>query len=450
MSSWKFSRFLEIKEIGKNVIVFHRLNPSLLYIPYNQWSKIKNDLKSIEPLLFEKMKNRKLIIASKNEDEIIKRNNIDCCEKKLRNFFVLYLILTQDCNLSCKYCFVRQSFRNKAQKQMMLLSTAYKGIDVWFSGINCNFEKNIKYQIIFYGGEPLLNFEVLQQSLLYIDKLCNKKKIQRDKLEISIVTNGTLVEKNIVKLIKYYNIRIILSMDFPEKEHNDCRRDQLNKGSFEKVKKSLKLFQKNGIDPLISTTVTPNNVEILESIPIVFSDLGIRRFGLNPLVGNTLFLFEKKFGLQEYRELAVKNMIKSYIATKKQNIIEVKIQSRIDAFFQNNFYNLDCGGCGNQMVVYPNGYISNCHASANYNIKAVEQCSGKFEIYQTTIAKKWRKRIPLYQDECLNCEAISICGGGCPWSTEEISGDSQQKDEINCLYVKAIFRLILKKEVKLI
>lgn len=445
MLYWKFSQFLEVKETGKNVIVFHRLNPSLLYIPSNQWCKIKNDIKSIEPLLFEKMKNRKLIIASENDDEIVKKKSIDYCEKKLRNFFVLYLILTQDCNLSCKYCFVRQSFRNRAQKQMMSFSIAYKGITTWFSNVKSNFEKD-KYQIIFYGGEPLLNFEVLQQSLLYIDKLCNQRKIQRDKIEISIVTNGTLVEKNIVQLIKRYDIRIILSMDFPEQEHNYCRKDKFNKGSFKRVKRTLKFFQDNEIDPLISTAVTPNNVGILESIPMVFSDLKIRRFGLNPLVGNTFFLFDRKFDLQEYRELAVKNMIKSYIVAKKQNIVEVKIQSRIDAFLQSNFYNLDCGGCGNQMVVYPNGYISNCHASPKYNIKPINLCGDKFEIYQTAIAKKWRERIPLYQDECLNCEAISICGAGCPWSTEEISGDSQQKDTLNCLYAKEVFRLILEKE----
>ena len=442
---FKFSRFLKTIKERQKVIVFHRLHPDPFCINILEWESFQKDLGQTNTRLINKLKRRHLLIKSGKEDTDILEEIRNKYEKRINQITTLYLILTHKCNLRCKYCFVRYSFNKKDRQVMMTSKIAREGIELWARHLTSNSLKNLKYFIIFYGGEPLLNFPVLGKSLEYIEVLQRQKKLPKRNLEIIVVTNGTLINKKIAELLKKHNVGVTVSLDGPEKVHDILRKTIKGKGTFERIKKTIKLLQEQGTEVRASITATPYNLKLIRNIPDFLLKLGIKNFGINRLVGETLFYIDPSANLEKYNKKFARESMKSFIKGKKKGVCEEKIQEKIDSFTQKIFYPADCKAYGGQIVIQPNGYVSNCHASSRYNIKHLSECDGDFRIQKTALVNNWRQRLPLYNQECLKCEAISICGGGCPWDAEELKSDFMKKDDASCIYTKEIFRFILNK-----
>lgn len=166
-------------------------------------------------------------------------------------FYELCLILTECCNLSCKYCFV-----DKNSAKHMSYSTACNQIDKMMDDCG-SFEG---YEVSFMGGEPFLAFNMIQNIVEYANK-----KYGKGKIHFSVVTNGTLVHGHIQEWIlkNQDNIHITLSIDGNRDTHNLQR-----SGSFDKI--DLNFFSALN-KPVANMVVTPEslsnlkeNVEFLE------------------------------------------------------------------------------------------------------------------------------------------------------------------------------------------
>lgn len=354
----------------------------------------------------------------------------------------LYLVLTRKCNLKCKYCFISHTFKEKERKVMMTPEIIKRGIDLWSKHIAYNSIKNIDYSIIFYGGEPLINLPTLQIGLEYIQKLQNKKELPQNLKKI-VITNGILINKKIAKLFKKHNVNVTISIDGPMKLHNICRVDKKGEGTFKKIKKAVRLLQLEKINPFASVAITPYNIKMIKKIPKLFAKMKIKEFGLNKLIGKTLFSLKPKMDLKNYNKQASQEIINTFLSARNEKIYEARLGEKINAFIKKEFYPPDCKAYGGQIVIQPNGWISNCFASLKYDVKHIKKCNKDFQIGNTSLSKKWKKRLPLYNKECLNCEAISICGGGCPWSAEKVKGNPLEKDEAFCNYTKEAFEFII-------
>jgi len=440
----RFSRFLEEKEINGMTAVFHRLHPIPLYFQKQKWNLLRNGLLRFDERSEAFLSGENLIIKSGNRDfselKTIKREY----KKRIDQVTTLYLVLTHSCNLRCKYCFIPSSFPKS--KEMMSSAIVRKGIDLWASHVEHNYLDELKYFIIFYGGEPLMNLDTLKKGLAYIRKLQRKdKKIPKDNLEIVVISNGLLLDKSIANLFKRYGVSATISLDGPKQSHNTCRKDKKNKGTFKRAIKAIEFLKKEGIKTRVSATITPYNLETMERISDILKKFDVKEFGLSRLVGMTLFCLGSTLSLEEYYQRAVEKSIETFIIARKKGIRETKIQEKIDAFV-NKIYPFDCNGYGGQIVVQPNGWISNCQASSRYEIMHINEWPKDLLIKNAPHVKSWRERLPLYNEECLNCEAISICGGGCPWSTRERTGDLFKKDESFCMYTKKLFEFILKED----
>lgn len=435
----RFSKFLSTQERDKTIAIFHRLFPISIYININIWKRIKNNPEKADKDIIKALKERKLIIQSEKEDsgylEEIRKEYLN----KIKQTTTLYLILTHKCNLECKYCFVRRSFNEKERKILMTPEIVKKGIDLWTRHLN---NKNDKHFIIFYGGEPLLNIFALKEALEYIKNLQEKSIIPKNTEKI-IITNGALINSEIANFLKTYNVEVTVSIDGPMKTHNICRIDKDKKGTFKKVEKAVKILQAKGITPCISATITPYNLAKLKEFPSFLKELKVKEFGLNMLAGKSLSFLNSEMTLEQYINLIPEEIINTFISARKNKIYEDRIGNKIRSFTESNFYPTDCKAYGAQIVIQPNGYVSNCHASSRYNIKHIKNCDKDFKITDINSVKKWEKRLPLFNQDCLNCEAISICGGGCPWSTEEIKGDLMKRDDIFCNYTKRAFEFII-------
>ncbi|MEA3295822.1 MAG: radical SAM protein [Patescibacteria group bacterium] len=130
----------------------------------------------------------------------------------------LSLEITQNCNLRCKYCVYGEDYfyyRSRSNKEMEYEVTK-KGIEYVFNIIN---ERNKKeFSLSFYGGEPLLNFEIIKKIVKYSKKLFNKWK-----LRFSITTNGTLIDEEIINFLILNNFQVLISLDGPKDVHDAKR-----------------------------------------------------------------------------------------------------------------------------------------------------------------------------------------------------------------------------------
>lgn len=167
----------------------------------------------------------------------------------------LTLQVTQQCNLRCEYCVYSGIYnRNRTHSnQRMCLETAKKAIDFFL-------EQNGELSDViigFYGGEPLLEFELIKQCVQYA-----KSKIEGKRIRFNMTTNGTLLSDNVVDYLVENNFMLSISLDGSKEEHDVSRKFANGEGSFDTIIDNIKRIQKRypEFDKKISimTTVNPH------------------------------------------------------------------------------------------------------------------------------------------------------------------------------------------------
>jgi len=121
----------------------------------------------------------------------------------------LILITATDCNMMCKYCYANHG-NYGYPPQLMSFSTAERAIDVM--------ERltTVMHSISFFGGEPLLNFPLIEKTVPHI-------RTRHEDAIIRINTNGTLISETVIEIIKKYKIGIVLSLDGPKVINDQLR-----------------------------------------------------------------------------------------------------------------------------------------------------------------------------------------------------------------------------------
>lgn len=148
---------------------------------------------------------------------------------------ILILQLTQNCNLRCEYCLYSGNYNTRYhQNKKMSLKTAKSAIDF----LKTHSTEKEKVYIAFYGGEPLLEFELIKESVAYAESILSDKEI-----EYSMTTNGTLLREEIMDFIVKYQFRITVSIDGPKEVHDRNRHfAESDMGSFDTIMENLHIF----------------------------------------------------------------------------------------------------------------------------------------------------------------------------------------------------------------
>lgn len=185
------------------------------------------------------------------------------------------LQVTQNCNLRCKYCTFSGSYVNREHtNKRMDWDTAKKALDFLYEH-NGKSDKNVL--IGFYGGEPLLEFDLIQKCVDYSYKLFPSKNLQ-----YNITTNATLLRPDIAKYLLEHNFTISLSIDGPQEIH-DLNRVHINgQGSFQTVMTNIQ----NMLDSIpnvptekfLISTVLSNDADLESVIRFFKEDNRINRF----------------------------------------------------------------------------------------------------------------------------------------------------------------------------
>lgn len=358
--------------------------------------------------------------------EDIFAQHADMFKKRLTTLKAICLNVAHDCNLRCKYCFAGKGEYNCGERDLMSLEVGKKAFDYLVA--NSGTRKNL--EVDFFGGEPLMNFEVVKQLTEYAKKL--KEKTGKN-IRLTLTTNGVLLNDEVIDFANKEMENVVLSLD-GRKEINDKMRPAPNgKGSYDIiVPKFKKLVHKRGDKTYyMRGTYTSHNLDFAKDI-LHYADLGFNELSIEPVVCNPS---------EEY-------------AIKKEHLPQIFEQYDILANemlkrdeYGNGFtfyhYMIDLNhgpciakliaGCGvglEYLAITPNGDIYPCHqfvGEEEFKLGNVET-----GIVNTEIQDKFRSNHLYEKEECANCFAKFFCSGGCCANAYHANGDIGGVYEIGC------------------
>lgn len=354
----------------------------------------------------------------------------------------LCLNIAHACNMKCTYCFASQGDFG-LKPALMSYTTGQKAIDflVRKSGDIRNLE------VDFFGGEPLLNFEVVKNLVKYgreIEQQTDKK------LNFTLTTNGILLTDEIMDFIIAQDISIILSLDGRPQTNDRNRILNDGGGTYDIVLPNIKkMVTKNPISYYIRGTFTRDNLDFSQDLAHII-DLGFDCLSLEPAVGPdndfSIKMEDLPSVLKEYERLT-------------EVLLGYHEAGHTVHFFHYNL-NLQKGpclakrqtGCGagvEYLVITPEGDIYPCHqfvGDSNFYIGNVEDM-----LINKGITNKFAHNTIAAKEECQLCWARNFCGGGCHANNFKSNGNIKIPDQVSCIMHKkriegAIF-LDLKKQI---
>lgn len=335
------------------------------------------------------------------------------------------LNVSHDCNLRCSYCFASKG-DFKCKRELMSLETAKKAIDFVIAKSG-----NIKnLEMDFFGGEPLMNFEVVKETVKYARSL---EKQHGKNFRFTLTTNGVLLDDEKIDFINKEIYDVVLSLDGRKETNDRFRLTKVGTGSYDVVlPKFKKLIEKrNGKKYYVRSTYTKENLNFSEDIMHIYN-LGFSEISAEPALAGDGFehaVTEKDLPeiLKEHDKL-----------TKK--LIEMKKSSENINFFNFNI-SLNEGPCitkrlkgcgfGNDYVaITPNGDIYPCH-----QLVGEEQfIMGNLNegTFNENLKKEFLKLTVYHKEKCKKCWAKFYCCGGCSSKNYQFNKDLKKPYEMSC------------------
>ncbi len=337
----------------------------------------------------------------------------------------LCLHIAHDCNLRCKYCFGSTGSYN-GSRSMMSIEVGKKAID--FVIQNSGKRRNI--EIDFFGGEPLMNFDVVKEIVEYATNEGEKK----DKnFRFTITTNGMLLNDDIKEYINKNMSNIVLSLD-GTKEVNDRMRTRVDgRGCYDSiVPKFIDVAESRKQDNYyVRGTFTRLNLDFAKDV-LHLADLGFKQTSVEPVVApetEEYALREEDLPVlyKEYEKLALE-----YLKRKKEGNGFNFFHFMID-LSQGPCVVKRLSGCGSgheYVAVTPEGDIYPCHQFVGEDqYKMGDVFTGAFD---TEISNEFRKSNVYTKPECRECWAKFYCSGGCPANAYHFNKDINKPYHISC------------------
>jgi len=222
----------------------------------------------------------KLFVTQENEEIALTKLAAKYRSKKtfLRDFTILHMmVITLRCNQKCEYCQVSCAEQD-AHKYDMPIHIAKKIVDMILES------PSNSLKIEFQGGEPLLNWETLQYTVIYAEQEAIKKQ---KKVCFVICTNLILISEEQLLFCRDHNVSISTSLDGPQNIHDEYRKLRIGNSSYslfmEKLELTRKIVGHNGVDALMTTTAF--SVDQLENVVDEYIRIGMNGIfirSLNP------------------------------------------------------------------------------------------------------------------------------------------------------------------------
>ena len=378
-----------------------------------------DDVKSLEEAgkLFSADQYEGLAFDYKNNSKVVK---------------ALCLHIAHTCNLNCDYCFASQG-KYQGERALMSFEVGKQAFD--FLIANSGTRRNL--EVDFFGGEPLMNWDVVKQLVAYARSI---EKEHNKNFRFTLTTNGMLIDDEIIDFLNKEMSNVVLSLDGRKEVHDHFRKDYAGRGSYDQiVPKFQQLVEKRGgKDYYVRGTFTHNNVDFTNDI-FHMADLGFTELSMEPVVcppGDPYALTAEDLPkvLEQY-EILPKEMIKR------------KKEGRPFTFYH---YMLDlkngpciykritgCGSGTEYMSVTPWGELFPCHqfvCDPKYSLGNIWDGVKNIEAQD-----EFRSCNAYARPECKECWAKFYCSGGCAANAYHATGKISGIYEYGCeLFKKRI------------
>lgn len=336
----------------------------------------------------------------------------------------LCLHVAHDCNLRCKYCFADTGDFGGG-RELMSAETGRKAIDFAIKGSR----KRRNLEIDLFGGEPLVNFDVVREIVRYARQ---REKETGKNIKLTLTTNGTLLNDENIQFLNDNHIMLVLSLDGGKEMHDRMRPFPNQSGSYDAAVRGFKkvIQSRKGWNYYLRGTYTHFSTHFADEV-LKMLDVG-KEISMEPVVGIT-----EPYVLTE-EDLPV--LYKEYDKLAAEYLKRRRGQGEPFDFFHFNVA-LDNGpcvakrlaGCGaghEYYAITPTGDIYPCHQFVGRE----EYKMGTLDtgVVRPDLVRKFRNTHVMTKPKCRDCWARFFCSGGCHANADLVNGDISQPYEYGC------------------
>ena len=234
-----------------------------------------------------------------------------------------------------------------------------------------------------------------------------------------MVTNGLLLTPEKISFLRDNNVSVSVSLDGAGKRANSSRIDRAGRETYSRVIEAIRLCLSMGLDVSLSVTLTDDALDDMDALIELLNETGIKSLCFNILHGTRNFPVNDEYYVKASRFIA-----EFYRRTKTLGIYEERFMRKLKAFSKQKLYFADCGACsGNQIVITPDGNVGLCQACTEdrrYFITNIAEKGPEYDLRNDKTVRDFVvKSSPIFRESCRNCEALGLCGGGCPVNDPE-------------------------------
>lgn len=338
----------------------------------------------------------------------------------------LCLHIAHACNLSCKYCFAEEGLYHGKKAELMPYEVGKQALDFLVS--NSGNRRNL--EVDFFGGEPLLNFDVVKQLVAYGREL---EKTHDKHFRFTLTTNGVLLNDEIMEFANREMDNVVLSIDGRKEIHDMMRPFQRGDGSYDIILPKFKKFaDSRGQQKYYARgTFTHNNLDFSEDV-LHLADLGFKQISVEPVVAQSTddyALQEEDLPklFEEYDKLAAE-MVKRHGTDKDFTFFHFMIDLEGGPCVYKRLSG--CGSGTEYMAVTPSGELYPCHQFVGTEgFKMGDVWTG---ITNTEMQTQFKGCNVYSRPACKDCFAKFYCSGGCAANAYNFTGDIRGNYALGC------------------
>lgn len=396
----KQSRYNILQKIENKFYIINTLNSSFVEIPEQDYNFIitsnSNLSEGISVKTYNNMHKRGMLIPDDiNELDILKQRYNQ--EQNAKDLLTITIAPTLRCNFACSYCYENRYGKIiTKEEQNKIIDFISKQLKMGYKNLN----------LIWFGGEPLLVFDIIKEMSNQIIELCDSYNVDYSAF---LTTNGYLLSEEIILKLNDLKIKkLYVTLDGPKKIH-DLRRCLVNgKGTFDKIVDNLIKAKWYGIEPIIRMNIDKTNSIYIEKL---------RNFVTNELkLGMYLGL------VREYTD-SCSDSNDIYFNKKQYADLEGTFNDKQskDKYIDYSFPRQKPIYCRaakiGTFVIDPDLNLFKCENDIGRSEKRISSVSDypfDNEI-DGVLNKKFYEWNPFKYKECCDCKILPICMGGCPF-----------------------------------
>ena len=337
----------------------------------------------------------------------------------------LCLHIAHDCNLACQYCFAEEG-EYHGRRALMSFEVGKKALDF----LVANSGSRVNLEVDFFGGEPLMNWQVVKDLVAYGRSL---EEPHNKKFRFTLTTNGVLLNDDILEFANKEMANIVLSIDGRKCVHDKMRPFRGGQGSYDLI---VPKFQKvaesrNQMDYYVRGTFTHHNLDFSQDV-LHLADLGFKQISVEPVVAPP----EEAYAI---REEDIPFLKEEYDRLAQEMIVRRKNGQKFNFFhFMIDLQGGPCvakrlSGCGSgteYLAVTPWGDFYPCHQFVGQE----QFLMGNVDtgITNTEIRDEFKCCNVYAKDACKKCFAKFYCSGGCAANAYNFTGSINGTYDIGC------------------